>query len=77
MLLAVAVLAAAPIPTQVFTATRSRAPNWDPVSIVVSASAPSGSQLFEDEKEVLASITSTNYKAWLDSIGMTTVSSTN
>jgi len=46
------VLALAPIPSQVFTVTLSG--NESPGSIVVSASAPSGSQIFEDEKEVLA-----------------------
>ena len=55
--MAVAVLAAKPIPTQVFTATLTG--NASTGSMVNSASAPADCQLFEDEKEVLASITTT------------------
>jgi len=57
VLLAMAGFAATPIPTQVFTATvdEQKQP-CTTLPIVVSASAPSSSQLFDDEKEVLASI---------------------
>ena len=65
-------LAATPTPTKVFTVKV----DWS-ISIEVSASAPSGSHVFDDEKEVLASITTSNYYYSLVSIGMTTVSSTN
>ena len=75
MLLAIAGIASTPILTQVFTITL----NEQQGSIVVSTSAPSGSQIFEEENEVLASITSFNYNygSVMLSIGMTTVSSTN
>jgi hypothetical protein len=71
VLLAIAVLSAAPIPTKVLTVKA-----WT-YSIVESASTPSGSQIFEDEKEVLASITSFYDYGVIFSIEMSTVSSTN
>jgi hypothetical protein len=46
-----------PIPTRVLTVIA--APNTK--YIEVSAKVPSGSQIFEDEKEVLASITSVGW----------------
>ena len=60
--MAMAVLAAAPIPTQVFTVTIASGgrPNVVPASIVVSTSISYRSQLFEDEKEILASIITFN-----------------
>ena len=48
LLVAVAMLAAPPLPSKVFTLGKE--------SIVVGIEAPSDSQLFSDEKEVLASI---------------------
>jgi len=76
VLIAMVVLAVAPIPTQVFTVTKS-IDYEQKGTIVVSASVPSGSQLFEDVKEVLASITSFYNETQLLSIEMSTVSSTN
>jgi len=76
VLLAVAVLAAKPIPTQVFTATLTG--NASTGSMVNSASAPADCQLFEDEKEVLASITtSVKEDNSIMTIEMTTVSPAN
>ena len=76
MLLAVAVLAAKPVPTQVFTATIKG--NGRQGSIVNSASAPADCQLFEDEKELLASITtSVKEDNSLLTMEMTTVSPAN
>jgi len=73
VLLTMIVLARAPIPTQVFIQVNKE--------IVVMTKAPPGSQIFEDEKEVLASITTFTYanayKGMLKSMKMTTVLSTN
>ena len=56
MLLATAIHAARPIPSEAFTIKRSG--HWaDAGSMVRSTTIPSGSQIFEDEAEVLASIT--------------------
>jgi hypothetical protein len=78
VLIAMVVLAVAPIPTQVFTVTKSiDEEQKQKGTIVGSASVPSGSQLFEDVKEVLASITSFYNETHLLSIEMSTVSSTN
>ena len=74
--LAAAVLAARPLPSKVITVTVSN--SWKVTgSIVVSESAPSDPQLFDDAQDVLASITSANNFARLCSLGMTTVSTTN
>ena len=75
--MAMVVLAAMPIPTQVFTVKVDPHWPWKNTPIVVSALAPSDTTLFEDEKEVLASIISFIHDYFLLSIGMTTVSSTN
>ena len=77
MLLAMVVIAPKPIPTQVLTVTIDTTYPFTTAPIVVSALAPSGSQLFEDEKEILASIITFNYGRFVQSIGMTTVSSKN
>jgi len=65
LLFAVAMLAAPPLPSKVFTvkvstydySTNTAAKG----SIVVGVVAPSGSRLFSDEQEVLASINTVNY----------------
>jgi len=76
VILVTAGLAAKPIPSQVFTV--KVVDEWSDIgSMVVSAEVPSDSILFEDEKEVLASITSFSSLYWLQSIGMTTVTSIN
>ena len=55
LLIAVAMLAAPPIPSKVLTVQVN--PNWYTASIVDGgAAAPSDSQLFSDDQEVLASI---------------------
>ena len=59
LLLAVALFAAPPIPSQVITVKVGTSPHWK-ISIVVGAAAPSDSQLFSDEQEVLASINTAN-----------------
>ena len=59
LLIAAALLAASPIPSKVLTV---KVTSGDEVgSIVVGAAAPSDSQLFSDDQEVLASINTANY----------------
>jgi len=54
-----AMLAAPPVPSKVLTVKVD--PNWPyKASIVIGGAAPSGSQLFSDEQEVLASISTAN-----------------
>jgi len=82
VLLAIVVLALTPTPSQVFTVTLSTDDDGKVDgrlgSIVVSASALPGSQIFEDEKEVLASITTENrYDYVILTLQMTTISSIN
>ena len=74
MFLVAIVLAATPIPTKILTI---KVTNGSKGSIVIGTSVPSGRKLFEDEKEVLASITTKNSYSFLLFIKMTTVSSTN
>ena len=69
LLLAAALLAAPPIPSKVITVKL----NYLDVtaSIVVGTAAPSDSQLFSDEQEVLASIdTANDYGSALCELGM-------
>ena len=68
LLIAVAMLAAPPIPSKVLTVKVGY-----PASIVVGAAAPSDSQLFSDEQEVLASINTANYYDTLCELGMHTI----
>jgi hypothetical protein len=66
------ILAASPIPSKVITAKVTT--GWDKTGkIVISDSAKSESKLFEDTKDVLASITSANSYNKLCSLEMTTV----
>ena len=58
-MLVVALLAAPPIPSKVLTVKVTA--DGRTGSIVVDAAAPSDSQLFSDEQEVLASINAANY----------------
>ena len=55
LLLAVALLAAPPVPSKVLT-VKVTTNKYKTGSIVVGEAAPSDSRLFSDEKEVLASI---------------------
>ena len=68
LLIAVALLAAPPIPSKVITVTVGY-----PASIVVGAAAPSDSQLFSDDQEVLASINTANGYYELCELGMNTI----
>ena len=72
LLLAVVMLAAPPIPSQVITVKVS---THDSIaaSIVVDGAAPPDSQLFEDEQEVLASINTANFYYILCQLGMNTI----
>jgi hypothetical protein len=74
-----AVLAPPPIPTQVFTVTISDNSSTSGSIVVSTPPPPNDIHLFEDEKEVLASLTTfSNDDGWpVLSIEMTTVSSTN
>ena len=72
LLLVVALLAAPPIPSKVLTVKVNT--DWYNVgSIVVGGAAPSGSQLFSDEQEVLASINTVNSYTYLCELGMHTI----
>ena len=72
VLLAMVDIAPPPIPSKVFTVTRSD--NLDTTgSIVVSGAAPSDSKLFSDEQEVLASINTANFNIYLCQLGMNTI----
>ena len=72
LLLAVAMLAAPPIPSKVLTAKVS-ADRYTKGSLVVDAVIPPDSQLFEDEQEVLASINTANFVFYLCELGMHTI----
>jgi hypothetical protein len=72
LLIAVAMLAAPPIPSKVLTVTVSTE-KWIKGSIVVGTEAPSDSQLFVDDQEVLASINTANRYSWLCELGMNTI----
>ena len=72
LLLAVAMLAAPPIPSKVLTVKVATSSPWKG-SIVVGAAAPSDSQLFSDDQEVLASINTANYKYVICELGMNTI----
>ena len=72
LLIAVAMLAAPPIPSKVHTVKVKT--SWStPASIVVGGAASSDSQLFTDEDEVLASINTANYGESLCELGMHTI----
>ena len=71
LLIAVAMLAAPPIPSKVLTVKVNT--DRSTGSIVVSAAAPSDSQLFSDEQEVLASINTANDGFHLCELGMNTI----
>ena len=72
LLIAVAMLAASPIPSKVLTVKVST--RWDIIgSIVVGAAAPPDSQLFSDEQEVLSSINTVNIQEVLCDLGMNTI----
>jgi len=74
--LVAALLAATPIPSKVITVTVSTEKNLKG-SIVVSQSVPSGSTIFPDEQNILASIrTGNSADSILCSLSMTTVTST-
>jgi len=66
LLLAAALLAAPPIPSKVLTVTVTG-------SIVIGQVAPSDSQLFSDDQEVLASINTANLGYLVCELGMTTI----
>ena len=70
MLLAMAIYAARPTPSEAFTVKRSYN-NGRSGSIVRSTTIPFGSQIFEDEEEVLASITTNSDSYDLCSIRLT------
>jgi hypothetical protein len=72
LLIAVAMLAATPIPSKVLTVKVTTHYSITG-SIVVGAAAPSDSQLFSDEQEVLASINTANYASILCELGMHTI----
>ena len=72
LLIAVAVLAAPPIPSKVLTVQAATSYPYTP-SIVVGGAAPPDSQLFSDEQEVLASINTANYRTLLCEIEMNTI----
>ena len=72
LLLAVAMLAAPPLPSKVLTVKVSTDPD-DTGSIVVGGAVPSDSQLFSDEQEVLASINTANYGSFFCELGMHTI----
>jgi hypothetical protein len=60
-------MGATPVPSRVFTfMVGTEAPYKG--SVVVGGSVPSGSQIFDDEKEVLASITTFNLDLLMMSI---------
>ena len=71
LLIAVAVLAAPPIPSKVLTVTVTN--RYVKGSIVVGGAAPSDSQLFSDDQEVLASINTANEGYILCELGMNTI----
>ena len=71
LLLAVALLAATPIPSKVLTVTLTT--DYSTPSIVVGGAAPSDSQLFSDDQEVLASINTANYGTIICELGMHTI----
>ena len=64
VLMAMAILAAKPVPSKVITATVSDDLNTVG-SIVVTLSAPDDSHIFEDEKEILTSIITGNREVLL------------
>ena len=72
LLIAVAMLAATPIPSRVLTVKVGTSSPWK-ASIVVGGAAPSDSQLFSDEQEVLASINTANNRWILCELGMDTI----
>jgi hypothetical protein len=72
LLLVVALLGAPPIPSKVITVKVATSSPWKP-SIVVGAAAPSDSQLFSDDQEVLASINTANCLQNLCQLGMNTI----
>ena len=72
LLIAVAMLAAPPIPSKVLTVKVNNYPRH-PGSIVIDEAAPSNSQLFSDEQEVLASINTVNSDSDLCELGMNTI----
>jgi len=72
LLLAVAMLADSPKPSKVLTVKVST--SWGTTgSIVVGAAAPSDSQIFSDEQEVLASIIIGNTGLRVCQLGMNTI----
>ena len=71
LLIAVAMLAAPPIPSKVLTVQVTT--DYSTGSIVVGAAVPSDSQLFSDEQEVLASINTANEKNLLCQLGMNSI----
>ena len=71
LLLATTILAAPPLPSKVITFNVATSPPWKG-SIVVGVAAPSDSQLFSDEQEVLASINTAN-RGYLCELGMNTI----
>jgi len=71
LLIAVAMLAAPPLPSKVLT-VKVNPDSWNTGSIVVGTEAPSNSQLFSDEQEVLASINTANSYFNLCQLGMNT-----
>ena len=73
LIIAVALLAAPPIPSKVLTVQLRTYPQHWKASIVVGGAAPSDSQLFSDDQEVLASINTANYNTALCELGMHTI----
>jgi len=72
LLLAASMLATPPLLSKVIT-VKLRTSSTGTGSIVVGAAAPSNSQLFSDEQEVLASIITANNGGNLCHLGMNTV----
>ena len=72
MLLAVAAIAASPIPSAAVTIVKSN--NWYKTgSISRSTSIPSDSVIFKDEEEVLTSISTENFGYYLLSFSLTSL----
>jgi hypothetical protein len=72
LLIVVAMLAAPPVPSKVLTVKVTTSLSITG-SIVVGGAAPSDSQIFSDDQEVLASIITANYDIYLCELGMNTI----
>ena len=77
VVLAVVRLAAQPKPSAAVIITRTKSTNWLGVTytpvIKRTESIPSGSKIFDDEEEVLASITTASYPVGLCTLRLTSL----